>query len=163
MTTNEFIKKLEESGYEIEEYESHLTISKKYPFSDYHVCFFRVDIDQQYTLQIFSHNFKYIESNEEREKLYDLAVEYDRTPVEERVEQKKYLLLPKLEDLANGKCPLQRIRRNGLILLPCDYENDELFQQIFTDTDIKKMPAWVNDFIEQGYLIKEEIKDDNEN
>lgn len=160
MTTNEFIKKVEELGYEIKKntYFGMVCLDILNNKGD------RVaSVNSQQPYDIYTSAMFYLENEENQSKLFDLLVEYAKTPIEERVEQKKYLLLPKLEGLANGKCPLQRIRRNDLILLPCDYENDELFQQIFTDTDIRKMPAWVSEFIEQGYLIKEEIKDDNKN
>ena len=96
MTTEEFIKQVEALDYTVERIEKVLFVRSTK--NRYTTCVLSVDIEQQYSL--YTRNFSYgVICEEEREKLYNLAVEYDKTPVHEREEKKKYYLRLKGDDL----------------------------------------------------------------
>lgn len=81
MKTNEFIEKVEELGYDIE-------IDWPTIFIKCDGCILaRVDKARAYTI-----NTKAAFEVKNAEELFDLCVEYARTPIEEREEEKKYYL-----------------------------------------------------------------------
>lgn len=83
MKTKEFIKKVKELGFEIIRAGSHIDIM----FNDFIVA--GVYTDQMYVMTFYSHE-KLLLTNVD--KLFDLLVEYAKTPVDERKEDKKFYL-----------------------------------------------------------------------
>lgn len=88
MTTDEFIKKVEDLGYTVDQTESFLFVNFNKP-RVMDCCLLDLGVNQQYSLHMRPGNFSYfIDCEEEREELYKLAVEYDKTPVEKREKEK---------------------------------------------------------------------------
>lgn len=83
MKTKELIKKVKELGFEIIRAGSHIDIM----FNDFIVA--GVYTDQMYVMTFYSHE-KLLLTNVD--KLFDLLVEYAKTPVDERKEDKKFYL-----------------------------------------------------------------------
>lgn len=77
MKTNEFIKKLNELGYNVKETEHSMIVRKEYT----HLAV--IDKENIYGFKYFYHNDK---------DLFKLCVDYTSTPIEEREEEKKYYL-----------------------------------------------------------------------
>ena len=83
MKTKELIKKVKELGFEIIRAGRHIDIM----FNDFIVA--GVYKDQMYVMTFYSHE-KLLLTNVD--KLFDLLVEYAKTPVDERKEDKKFYL-----------------------------------------------------------------------
>lgn len=83
MKTNEFIKKVKELGYEIKRSGYNIEIM----FNDFIVA--GVYTDQMHVMTFYSHE-KLLLRN--ADKLFHLLVEYAKTPVEDREEEKKFYL-----------------------------------------------------------------------
>lgn len=77
MKTNEFIKKLNELGYNVKETEHNMIVRKEYT----HLAV--IDKENIYGFKYFYHNDK---------DLFKLCVDYTSTPIEEREEEKRYYL-----------------------------------------------------------------------
>lgn len=77
MKTNEFIKKLNELGYNVKETEHSMIVRKEYT----HLAV--IDKENIYGFKYFYHNDK---------DLFKLCVDYTSTPIEEREEEKRYYL-----------------------------------------------------------------------
>lgn len=78
MKTNEFIKKLNELGYNVKETEHSMIVRKEYT----HLAV--IDKENIYGFKYFYHNDK---------DLFKLCVDYTSTPIEEREEEKKFYLI----------------------------------------------------------------------
>ena len=77
MKTSEFIKKINELGYNVKETEHSMIVRKEYT----HLAV--IDKENIYGFKYFYHNDK---------DLFKLCVDYTSTPIEEREEEKKYYL-----------------------------------------------------------------------
>lgn len=85
MKTKEFIKKVEELGLRVKNCYKAFEISN----ATNQIAF----VEEEKTLAFSTTFYKYYDLDEEiKEKLFDLLVEYARTPIEEREEEKKYYL-----------------------------------------------------------------------
>ena len=85
MKTKEFIKKVQELGFYTIDYESKISIVND-------VVKVAI-IDKLIPMQISNYYYAYDQlCNEDKDKLFDLIVEYAKTPIEEREEEKKYYL-----------------------------------------------------------------------
>ena len=80
MKTNEFIKKLNELGYNVRETEHSVIVRKEYT----HLAV--IDKDNIYGFKYFYHNDK---------DLFKLCVDYASTPIKKREEEKRYYLRKK--------------------------------------------------------------------
>lgn len=161
MTTNEFIKKAEELGYTVYRTESLLSVNFTIP-DMISCCLLDLRIKQQYSLHIRPQNFLYgTDNEEERKKLYDLAVEYDKTPIEEREKEKRYRVRWELSGVDKERAFLNKDGEGNIFFF--DDSETAGFKTKFTDEEISEFPAWVKDMLDNGYLIKEEVKDDNKN
>lgn len=78
MNTSEFIKKINELGYNVKETEHSMIVRKEYT----HLAV--IDKENIYGFKYFYHNDK---------DLFKLCVDYTSTPIEEREDEKKYCLL----------------------------------------------------------------------
>lgn len=77
MKTKEFIKKINELGYNVKETEHSMIVRKEFT----HLAV--IDKENIYGFKYFYHNDK---------DLFKLCVDYTSTPIEEREEEKKYYL-----------------------------------------------------------------------
>lgn len=155
MTTEEFIKQVEALDYTVERIEKVLFVRSTK--NRYTTCVLSVDIEQQYSL--YTRNFSYgVICEEEREKLYNLAVEYDKTPVEERGKLKKYYIRLDVECIYKENMYLNKRHEE---LWFSSSVNDWDVETKFTDKEISEFPTWVNNMLRDGYLIKEEVEDDD--
>ena len=77
MKTKEFIKKINELGYNVKETEHSMIVRKEYT----HLAV--IDKENIYGFKYFYHNDK---------DLFKLCVDYTSTPIEEREEEKKFYL-----------------------------------------------------------------------
>lgn len=77
MKTKEFIKKINELGYDVKETEHSMIVRKEY------TNLAVIDKENIYGFKYFYHNDK---------DLFKLCVDYTSTPIEEREEEKKYYL-----------------------------------------------------------------------
>lgn len=77
MKTNEFIKKINELGYNVKETEHNIIVRKEFT----HLAV--IDKENIYGFKYFYHNDK---------DLFKLCVDYTSTPIEEREEEKRYYL-----------------------------------------------------------------------
>lgn len=77
MKTSEFIKKINELGYNVKETEHSMIVRKEYT----HLAV--IDKENIYGFKYFYHNDK---------DLFKLCVDYTSTPIEEREEEKRYYL-----------------------------------------------------------------------
>lgn len=94
MKTNEFIKKVKELGFNVEDcvdlYSNEKIIRGiRYEYK----IFARVGEDRRFSFNVFYSYFEELDIATQ-EALFDLVVEYARTPIEEREEKKYYLRLP---------------------------------------------------------------------
>lgn len=157
MKTNEFIKKAEQLGYTVECDNSVLFV--RLVNLGTVACVLSLETGRQYSLHMRPANFSYfIDCEEEREELYNLAVEYDKTPIEEREEKKKYYVRLKGANIEVMCCYLNK-RPNGNFYFDDHVEQNDI-QTKFTDEEILDLPIWVKDMLDDGYLIKEEAEDD---
>lgn len=81
MKTKEFIKKVKELGFEIIRAGSHIDIM----FNDFVIA--GVYTDQMHVMTFYSHEKLLLKNID---KLFNLLVEYAKTPVDEREEEKKF-------------------------------------------------------------------------
>lgn len=158
MTTDEFIKKVEDLGYTVDQTESFLFVNFNKPrIMD--CCLLDLGVDQQYSLHVRTGNFFYgIECEQDREKLYDLAVEYDKTPVEKREKEKRYRVRWELSGVDKERAFLNKDGEGNIFFF--DDSETAGFKTNFTDEEISEFPAWVKGMLDDGYLVKEEVKDD---
>lgn len=77
MKTSEFIKKINELGYNVKETEHNMIVRKEFT----HLAV--IDKENIYGFKYFYHNDK---------DLFKLCVDYTSTPIEEREEEKRYYL-----------------------------------------------------------------------
>ncbi len=77
MKTSEFIKKINELGYNVKETEHNIIVRKEFT----HLAV--IDKENIYGFKYFYHNDK---------DLFKLCVDYTSTPIEEREEEKRYYL-----------------------------------------------------------------------
>lgn len=155
MTTNEFIKQVEELGYTFECDDSFLNVYSK--GTHFKVCVFSLEIDQQYSLHMRSGNFLYTaNSKEEQEKLYNLAVEYDKTPVKEREEEKKYRLRLNLPFVEERSSYLNKDNEGNIFFSDKHFTSKE--KTTFTASEVELLPQWVSHFIFENFLVQEEVK-----
>ena len=86
MKTKEFIKRVEELGYDVELYPSHVFIKTS-----------NISVATVYTQRLYEIYTRSIVKVEltHKEELFDLIIKYAKTPIEEREEPKKYYLMHK--------------------------------------------------------------------
>lgn len=83
MRTKEFIKRVEELGLKVIAYESNCLIV--------HNGVTVADVDNFIPMQISTYYYEYDKlCDGDREKFFDLLVEYAKTPIEDREEEKKF-------------------------------------------------------------------------
>ena len=86
MKTKEFIRKVEEMGFDAEERGNEV-----YLYGRVSNCYAKISKEFKYTINTFYHEFMFLNEGD-RGLLFDLIVEYISTPVDEREEEKKFYL-----------------------------------------------------------------------
>lgn len=158
MKTNELVKHAKALGYEVKN-DTYFGLDCLYILNNKKDTVASVKLQQQY--DIYTPATFYLESEENQSKLFDLLVEFAKTPIEEREEKKKYYIrlngvgMPGWNRYLNQLC-------NREVFFADNRENIEVKSK-FTDDEISELPTWVADMLDDGYLVKEEVKDDNEN
>ena len=96
MKTKDFIRKVEEMGFDAEERGNEV-----YLYGRVSNCYAKISKEFKYTINTFYHEFMFLNEGD-RGLLFDLIVEYISTPVDEREEEKKFYLKHKwLESVGN--------------------------------------------------------------
>ena len=142
MKTNEFIKRVEELGFSVKE--------KKYTYANEvwlivreveHAAIMGVEKNTRFLIDTDYASFIYLD-DDLREELFNIAVEYAKTPVEERKEEeKKYYL--KLPCLRKGSQYLNYNKSTGTYItaMKGEYLN---YQTKFTMEEIEKLKEKYN-------------------
>lgn len=107
MRTKEFIKKVEELGYDVELYPSHVVITTS-----------NISVATVYTQKLYEINTCSIVKVEltHKEELFDLIIKYAKTPIDERKEPKTYYLRHRWMDGAYGQFLNKNLEYNCCIL-----------------------------------------------
>lgn len=93
MRTKEFIKRVEELGFDVEIHKRCIKISRK------NLIIAGIITNKRYSLNVFN---PFDEEWENGDELLDLLVEYAKTPTEEREEEKKFYLEHRYFRFYNG-------------------------------------------------------------
>ena len=141
MKTSEFIKRVEELWFSVKE--------KKYTVTGgawlivcegEHTEIMGIEKDIRFLIDTNYENFIDLDDDLQKE-LFDLAVEYSRTPVEERKEEKKYYV--KLPWLGEDSKYLNRNKSTGTYITAM--KNEYLYYQTkFTMEEIEKLKEKYN-------------------
>ena len=158
MKTNELVKQVETLGYEVKWHDT--------SFGD---CLYILNkekdtvarVNSQYRYNFGTSQNFYLETEKKQGELFGLLTEYSKTPIEEREEKKKYHLQLRGAGISEFSCYLNRLY-NTTFFFAGDEEGCGVKTK-FTDEEISELPDWVSDMLRDGYLVKGEIKDDNEN
>lgn len=143
MKTKEFIKRVEDMGFEVHTEKNMTYVNKNLENLSY--------IDEEYTNTINTvlRTFARLE-DKKREKLFKAIVEYASTPIEERKSLKKYRLTFKH---VYPYCMNLMIDNGGNWILREGYDNS--LRKEFT---LEELPDWVHEMLEQGHFGKQEVK-----
>ena len=82
---------------------------------------------------------------------------YNNTPLNEREDEKKYRIVFDKTISTMNDCLTLRVTKNTYYFSIFD-NNDELFQRIFTQSEIDNLPAEIKGAIECGFLRKVEVE-----
>lgn len=146
MTTNEFIKAVEELGYEAEKDEGCITVNYK------NKILADVFINELYRMSSY---FSKIDCVENVGVLFALIFQYVITPVEDREEEKKFLIKHKYL-VSKAICPVNLAKnkeKNIYRLINC--KNDNLvYQTQFTFNEIEKIKEELNTDLSDFKIIE---------
>lgn len=144
MKTKEFIKRVEDMGFEVHTEKNMTYVNKNLENLSY--------IDEEYTNTINTvlRTFARLE-DKKREKLFKAIVEYASTPPEERKEEKKYYI--KHPGLSRDFAYLNQSIFGKEWYLSAGYEN-HITKTQFT---LEELPEFVHEWLESGEFIKEEV------
>ena len=132
MKTKEFIEKVKEMGFEVREYDIDIDV-----MNGNHDSICSVSTMFRFVLDTNWSSFEVIEEKT-REGLYRLAVEYARTPLDEREEEKKYVY--KLPILSTGSSTsfIQKFFSAIRIASPDKKVDDLTVNYHFTDKEVEQ-------------------------
>ena len=146
MRTKEFIKKVEELGFDAEERGNEVYL---YGWGSNGLA--KVSKKYQYTINTFYREF--MDLNEgDKGLLFDLIVEYISTPIEEREEEKKYYLRHKWVSTESYVNYLIKIKS---YVLSNDYQ-DESVQTRFSMNEIEEIKEKFNTDLSDFEMIEVE-------
>lgn len=149
MKTKEFVEQMQSRGFKVvkESYATYVESSKSTLALIREGC--------SYVFDTCFTAMKELDPTTRRE-LVEIIIEYANTPIEERKEDKKYTLrfihLEEYEYLT-----LCTARGENKIEFG-EEQNNNFYQTQFTDDEINGLPNWVSVMLEQGHLVKEEVK-----
>lgn len=131
MTTKEFIKAVENLGYEAEKDEGWILIKYKEIII---ACIFTKELYR------ISSCFSYIDFGENAGTLFALIFQYAATPIKDREEEKKFLIKHKYL-VSKAICPVNLARnkeKNIYRLINCKVDN-LVYQVQFTEKEIEEI------------------------
>ncbi len=134
MKTNEFIKKLNELGYNVKETEHSMIVRKEYT----HLAV--IDKENIYGFKYFYHNDK---------DLFKLCVDYTSTPIEEREEEKKYYLRKKELEFYEGTDNYLNFQVEEKFFRLLDESETENYKTQFTQKEIDEIKEKFNTDLEE--------------
>ncbi|MDQ7113920.1 hypothetical protein [Staphylococcus simulans] len=145
MKTKEFIKRVEDMGFEVHTEKNMTYVNKNLENLSY--------IDEEYTNTINTvlRTFARLE-DKKREKLFKAIVEYASTPPEERKEEKKYYIKHKYLRKHNAYLNYDKSLQEWTFHTKSNAVN------LKTQFTLAELPEWVHETIEDGYLVKEEVE-----
>ena len=146
MKTKEFIEKVEELGFEVKTYETTYVIFN----NGAQVA----SIDNLIPMQLSNYHREYDKLNNfDKEKLFDLLVEYARTPIDERGDKKRYCLQKKnLEFFETYRYLTIDIENNTFSLDVCAESANTTFK--FTQKEIDEIKERFNTDLEEFEQIE---------
>lgn len=150
MKTEEFIERAEVLGYEVEK-----TTCLGVSCLDIKIaeeCVACVSLRGRYDFDISSEFYNEAEKNQDA--LFDLLVEFAKTPLYEREEKKEYYI--RLSGVGIPGWNRYLNQSYGEVFFADNRENIEVKSK-FTDDEISELPTWVIDMLNDGYLVKEEV------
>lgn len=127
MKTSEFIKKINELGYNVKETEHSMIVRKEFT----HLAV--IDKENIYGFKYFYHNDK---------DLFKLCVDYTSTPIEEREEEKRYYLRKFDKKFYEGEYLNHNINYNRWLL--ADNIENAQYQTKFTYNEIENIKKKFN-------------------
>lgn len=145
MKTKEFIRQLIDLGFINEKKFGNIVVYK----DDREISL--VESDKMYGIVSGINDYQEMPS-ETQQTLFNLFVEYARTPIEERKEEKKYYLRHK--HLAKYYNYLNYDTEDSNWSFS---ECGETFS-FKTKFTLAELPDWVHEMIKQGHLLKEEVE-----
>lgn len=123
------------------------------------ICVLSLETGRQYSLHMRPGTFSFsTDYEEEQEGLYNLAVEYDKTPVEKREKEKRYRIRWDLSGVDKERAYLNKDGKGNVFFF--DDSETAGFKTIFTAREVELLPLWVSHFIVEEFLIQEEVEDD---
>lgn len=154
MKTKEFIKRVEELGFEV---------SEEYDYIRICVCNYIIaTLSESRLYCINTYNSVKVEWVNEK-KLFDLLVEYAKTPIEDRKEEEKYFYEHKFIKTRGGNPTYLAIRQrpnNKYPILQGSYKDIFEYKVEFTDKEMEeaKNKYWIclDDFVKKS-IIEVEI------
>ena len=148
MKTSEFVKKLQDLGLRVEKEGDIFKVFPKYNNYDNEDYWFVIG-DIGYSSSFIQTN-KFRVFRKEHINVLNIAIEYIDTPLEEREEEKRYLLKVVLNSYyGRGLYVYWNHALKQYFIAPI---NMEYYQNIFTQKEIDAMPFDTN------FFIKEEVK-----
>lgn len=134
MRTKEFIKRVEELGFKVGINGGTACVLK----NDY-TTIMRVEVDKTFVADCFYLSNRSLEE-EIREKLFDLLVEYAKTPIEDREEEKRFLVQHKFL-VSVGSNPVNLVKykdKNNYRVIRCLLDN-QFYQARFTLKEVEEI------------------------
>ena len=143
MKTNEFIKKVNELGFNV--------IEKQFIYANEtwlivreaeHATIMGVEKNTRYMIAIDHGRFEYLD-DDTKEELFNIAVEYAKTPIEEKKEEKKYYLRLPIFGYDDEQNYLNLERDTGKYLFGSK-KNIDGYQTQFSQKEIDEMKKKYN-------------------
>lgn len=161
--TKEFIKKVKKMGFTIEYYKNPFSNIKSncaydlITISANNQVLVKIWTNCQYAISTISDGHSCYLDGYDVDKLYKLCFEYANTPVMDREEEKKYLLLHKFAFSKNlNVVNLAYNRYKGAYrLINCRLDN-EFYKVLFTKEEIEKLKEKLNTNFEDFKIVEVE-------
>ena len=161
--TKEFIKKVKKMGFTIEYYKNPFSNIKSncaydlITISANNQVLVKIWTNCQYAISTISDGHSCYLDGYDVEELYKLCFEYTSTPVEDREEEKKYLLLHKFAFSKNlNVVNLAYNRYKGAYrLINCRLDT-EFYKVLFTKEEIEKLKEKLNTNFEDFKIVEVE-------
>lgn len=150
MKTNELIKKVEILGYEITKKQFLDGTNYFVIYNSFGGTMCCVAINKLFEMKICIDEYM-------SEELFDLIVEYAKTPVEDREEEKKFLIQHKYL-VSKAICPVNLARNKGknvYRVINCKVDN-LIYQTQFTDKEIEDIKIKLNTNLEDFEIVEVE-------
>ncbi|MDU5086794.1 MAG: hypothetical protein E6235_07055 [Anaerococcus vaginalis] len=148
MKTKEFIKRVEELGFEV---------SEEYDYIRICVCNYIIaTLSESRLYCINTYNSVKVEWVNEK-KLFDLLVEYAKTPIEDRKEEKRFFLRHKYINKRNAYLVVDENQNCSLQVMGVDYELPTSDKAKFTEREIENIKDYNKTDLHDFEMIEVEI------